>query len=272
MTGFEPVGSVRAVRRPDPEALVREWDKLAERRRLEISEGVDTSFLNTLAPAIKAEVHAARLRYPELKVLDVGCGTGELTADLLPLVDRLVGIDPSRRSIELARQLAPAVPLHRSDLRSFSVSHRRQFNVAVANMVLMNIDDLDSFARNLTDVLQPGGSLIATLTHPWTWPRYWAYEESPWFNYDSELFVQARWKISGAPTAAPEVSTHVHKPIGRYVQALADAGFAITGLLELGATSHTRDGRSVSRPFPRFLLVKAQSHHVVGGQPAPRTC
>ncbi|WP_204910263.1 methyltransferase domain-containing protein [Microlunatus spumicola] len=238
--------------------MVREWDNLAERRRSEISKGTDTSFLNTLMPAVKAEVQAARSRHPELRVLDVGCGTGELTVELLPLVDYLVGVDPSRRSIQLARQLAPAVPLHVSDLRSFSASHRHLFSVTVANMVLMNVDDLDSFTRDLAAVLQPGGTLIATLTHPWTWPRYWAYEGAPWFSYDSELFVQAGWKVSGAPAAAPEVSTHVHRPLGRYVQGLVDAGFAITGLLELGATSSTRGGRSVARPYPRFLLIRAQ--------------
>lgn len=237
--------------------MVSEWDALADRRRSEIGAGLDVSFWGTLLPAVKQEVSSARSRFGRFDLLDVGCGTGELTAALAPLVDTLVGIDPSERSIELARAYAPDVALECSDLEEFAQRGHHRFAISVANMVLMNVADLDSFLVNIVRMLRPEGRFIATLTHPWTWPKYWSYEEAPWFNYESELFIQAPWKVSGAEVAAIEASTHVHRPLARYVNAFARAGLAIRGLRELGRTTHTRDGVEVGRPFPRFLLVTA---------------
>lgn len=245
---------------PPPEAqqLVREWDLLADRRRQEIVEGLDSSFRDTLLPAVKEEVRTARARSASTSLLDVGCGTGELTAELHSLVESLIAIDPSLRSIELARELAPHVTFEASDLRGFMAANTQQFNLAVANMVLMNVLDLESFLQDLVTVLKPRGGLIATITHPWTWPRYWAYEQAPWFDYESELFVQAQWKVSKVEVAAPQVSTHVHRPLSRYVAALRGAGLIVTGMRELGRTTLTRGGRDAGRPFPRFLLLSAQ--------------
>ncbi len=249
---------VWAVPRPQAHEVEREWDQLADRRRQEILGGLDSSFSDTLLPAVKDEVRMARSRSKSIALLDVGCGTGELTAQLHPLVDSLIAIDPSSRSIELARELAPHVPFTTTDLSSFANAHSRQFDLAVANMVLMNVVQLESFLRDLVEVLKPRGGLIATVTHPWTWPRYWAYEQAPWFDYESELYVQARWKVSKVAVAAPQISTHIHRPLSRYVEALVDVGFTITGIRELGRTTVTRGGHNVIHPFPRFLLLVAQ--------------
>ncbi len=245
------------VPRPRAQELVNEWDRLADRRRQEICGGSDSSFVETLLPAVRQEVEVVSSRSRSAELLDIGCGTGELTAQLRPLVHALVGIDPSPRSIALARELSPGLTLHETDLANFSASNPGRFDVAVANMVLMNVAELEPFVTDVARVLRPSGVLVATLTHPWTWPRYWAYEQAPWFNYEHEVFVRARWKLSGAEVAAEQISTHVHRPLGRYVQSFVEAGLPINGLRELGKTMHTRDGRAVSHPFPRFLLLRA---------------
>lgn len=249
---------VWAVTRPDAQELVKEWDLLAERRRQEISDGLDTSFTNALLPAVKEEVRLARSRYVEAALIDIGCGTGELTAELKPLVQAVVGIDPSARSIALARELAPDLVLRQSSLSSFAAGVPSLFQIAVASMVMMNVTNLESFVADVGRVLEPAGTFVATVTHPWTWSHYWAYEQAPWFDYERELFIRARWKVSGVEVAAPQVSTHVHRPLSRYVQALSDAGLVIRGIREFGRTTRTRSGCDVDKPFPRFLLFTAE--------------
>lgn len=256
MTG-RAAGEVWAVDPPTPQALVAEWDGLAARRRQEILGGVDFSFSETLAPAVMLEVASARSRYRSPALVDIGCGTGELTADLQELADEVVGIDPSGKSIDLAQKLAPNLRFLVSDVESFAAANSGCFDIAVANMVLMNTGALDEFMRSVAALLRPGGTFIATVIHPWTWSRYWDYEQAPWYTYEHEVFVRARWKISSSARAAADLSTHVHRPIAAYFEAVNEAGLAVVTLRELGETSRSRSGRDLGRPFPRFLLLSA---------------
>ena len=53
--------------------IIQEWDSIAEARLNQIDSGLDSSFSKVLAPAI-----LNRLNQKELRVLDIGCGTGTL--------------------------------------------------------------------------------------------------------------------------------------------------------------------------------------------------
>jgi hypothetical protein len=58
-------------------------------------------------------------------------------------------------------------------------------------MTLMTAPDLRAFAKALATLLQARGRFVAILTHPCFWPRYWGYEEEPWFHYEREIFIEA---------------------------------------------------------------------------------
>jgi tRNA (cmo5U34)-methyltransferase len=96
-------------------------------------------------------------------LLELGCGTGTLTALLIGRYPeaRLKAIDASAEMIETARGRVPAERV------SFSVSlfedldlPQGSFDLIASNMSLHHIADKGPFYKRLHDALRPGGSFI----------------------------------------------------------------------------------------------------------------
>ena len=101
-----------------------------------------------------------------LRVLNAGCGSGELSLRLAAAGHTVVGIDPEPRYIELARRNAVAYP--GADC-SFAVSSiedywgEADFDCAVATDVLEHIADDRTAFRRLVELVRPGGLVLLTV-------------------------------------------------------------------------------------------------------------
>lgn len=104
---------------------------------------------------------------PDAVVVDVGCGTGSALRHLAPRVPggRLLGVDPVRRMLEIARERAAADPNgHRIEFVA-APAERLPLADDVADLVLAfdSIDhwgDRDAGLREVRRVLRPGGRLV----------------------------------------------------------------------------------------------------------------
>jgi SAM-dependent methyltransferase len=91
-----------------------------------------------------------RFLIPEgLRVLDLGCGTGRLLAELNP--SKGVGVDISRRMVEVARSLHPNLEFHVGDIEDndFISSLSGPFDVIVLSDTLGSLDDCQTAISNL---------------------------------------------------------------------------------------------------------------------------
>lgn len=112
---------------------------------------------------------------PGCHVLDVGCGTAELSLQLAEMVGaqgRVTGIDLSPGMLAVARRKVAASPLaERIDL-SLGDALRLpfpddSFDAAASAFVMRNVPDLDGALRELARVVRPGGRIaILELSHP----------------------------------------------------------------------------------------------------------
>lgn len=107
----------------------------------------------------------ARLR-PRLRgdetVLDAGCGSGRVTAALLPLVPngRVIGVDGSPSMIAEARQLLPAsVELQVQDLAELVLD--APVDAIVSTATFQWLPDHERLFGHLARALRPGGALEA---------------------------------------------------------------------------------------------------------------
>jgi 2-polyprenyl-3-methyl-5-hydroxy-6-metoxy-1,4-benzoquinol methylase len=234
----------------------REWDSAAAMREEQIARRQDLSFHLVLMPAIDRLARASS--QPLSRVLDAGCGTGYLTQHLARDAAVVVGVDVSPASIDIARRLHS-----RSNIQYVCESVEeyaahddvRAFSHVLANMVLTATPDLSGFMRAVARVLTPGGSFVFTVPHPFFWPEYWGYRDAPWFRYEEEISVEAPFKISLAETSA--VTTHFHRPLASYLNALGSSGLAVVQAEEplpgpADAALYPQQWR-----FPRFLAVRA---------------
>ncbi|WP_424017371.1 class I SAM-dependent methyltransferase [Halorientalis pallida] len=139
---------------------------------------------------------------PGERVLDLGCGTGHLTAEIADAVGEsgeVVGIDRAAEMVREARESYPDISFQRTDARSFSA--REPFEAVFSNAALHWISDVDQnrVLAGVADALRPGGRFVvemggagnvdrivtATLaeldargydaTHPWYFPSIGEY-------------------------------------------------------------------------------------------------
>ena len=101
-----------------------------------------------------------------LRVLNAGCGSGELSLRLAAAGHTVVGIDPEPRYVELARQNAAAQPGADCSFVVSTIEDYRgaeDFDCAVATDVLEHIeDDYTAFDRLVRQV-RPGGLVLITV-------------------------------------------------------------------------------------------------------------
>ncbi|MEE3877137.1 class I SAM-dependent DNA methyltransferase [Vibrio natriegens] len=100
-----------------------------------------------------------------IKVLDFGCGTGQLSQLLSPLVKDIVALDASEEMIEELdkKELANVEPVVDTLSRGLVAQHpafRGQFDLVVASSVLSFLDDADSALSIAHSLLNHGGHFV----------------------------------------------------------------------------------------------------------------
>ena len=142
------------MRLDDPDLVRREYASehgLAARARVYTrgSEGADAR--QVVFDAV-AEVRPRR-------VLEVGCGQGELSERFLRELDAdVVALDVSPRMVALARERG--VDARLGDVQELPFGDQ-EFDCAVAAWMLYHVPDLDRGLSELARVLRPGGRLVA---------------------------------------------------------------------------------------------------------------
>src|SRR5690348_5900701 len=118
--------------------MVSEWEELSDLRAFQIRSGVDITFNRVLLPVFRSLLTPLRCK----QILDVGCGTGDLLHAFDGQIDTLVGIDPSKRNVDHAKELKfsqSVAHFYVSSIEEYvKTASPASFDTAVSNMVLMN--------------------------------------------------------------------------------------------------------------------------------------
>ena len=101
-------------------------------------------------------------RRPGMLVADLGCGTGELTAQLHAQLQarETLGIDSSAAMLERAPQ-APGLRFRQEDIAAFQPMAR--FDLLFSNAALHWLPDHATLLRRLCSLLAPGGQLAVQM-------------------------------------------------------------------------------------------------------------
>lgn len=251
MTGERP----HAVPPKTVQEIASEWDAIVSVRARQLAGDTDVSYHEVLTPAVMRLLG----KVPDgSTVLDVGCGTGFLTAKLARPNVRVLGIDPSASSIREAEAHASRLGITTLEFEASPVETlappTSRFDFVVANMTLMDLPDLGGATRAISQLAAESCVVVWTITHPWFWPCYWGYEGEPWFDYSREIFIESEFRISKERTRFS--TTHVHRPLEAYVSAFRAEGFSIEVVEEPKPDTGTMSMYPDPWAFPRFLAVR----------------
>jgi SAM-dependent methyltransferase len=167
------------------------------------------------------------------RLLDLGCGTGVA----IPVLERLgwsvVGVDVSEEMLAKARERGADVQRYDGETLPFEDG---SFDACAVLWIHTDVDDFAATLREAARVLRPGAPLVCIGAHPcFVGPhsRFVGAVGVP--ELHPGYRVTARYDqgpaISPAGLRARVGATHL--PLGLFVQAFLDAGFALERFEEL---------------------------------------
>jgi len=106
------------------------------------------------------EAAAASSLTPGVKVLDVGCGTGALLAQLVRKFDIVgTGIDPSPQMVQIAQSAHPSLEITAAAAEELPFADN-SFEVVLACLTYHHFANPHAFVAEASRVLAPGGKLV----------------------------------------------------------------------------------------------------------------
>jgi ubiquinone/menaquinone biosynthesis C-methylase UbiE len=138
----------------DRNAVRRAWDAVADDyARNRRADGEDAALIDDLLAALP----------PDARVLDVGCGDGKRTLANLAGVEA-VGLDFSRRQLELARGTVPDARLVQADMTAIPLRADSVDGITAYHAVFhVPRDQHPAVYGEFARVLRPGGLVLTTV-------------------------------------------------------------------------------------------------------------
>jgi len=188
----------------------------------------------------------AVLPEPAGLTIDVGCGEGRASRQLMAAGHTVVAVERSPTLARAARSGTPRVNVVRGDAAALPFLDGSA-GVVMACMVLQDVDELDRTSTEIARVLRPGGSLCLAIVHPFASAQDpAAFHTGEPLPITAPYLVERRYSDRAVRDGLAMTFVSDHRPLSRYVGALASAGLAITALRELGV-----------RPIPWLLVCRA---------------
>jgi SAM-dependent methyltransferase len=229
------------------------WTKAAELRRDQIESGLDITFNRVFVPFFLNCVEQYRPR----SILEVGCGTGHLAARLAGACPHVEALEPSPGMHAVATAVLGKSPvrLHCSSVESFRPKHR--FDLVVSHLCVHVVADVDRFCRACSSVMATQGLFVFSLPHPCFWNDYKEFFSRLNYRYVEERFASVTWTITkDAGRPIDGVPFH-HRPLGRYVTALARCGMALKQLDEIVPSAAVQKLYGQEWKTPRYCALHA---------------
>ncbi len=163
-------------------------------------------------------------------MLDVGCGEGQIARlALRGDAEVAIGVDPTWGQVKVAAERGGGASFTRAGAAALPFASGR-FDAAVACLVFEHITDVDAAIGEVARVLAPGGRFLFFLNHPLL-----QTPNSGWIDDQILDPPEQYWRIGPylvEDETIEEVEKGVfipfiHRPLSRYVNALADAGLVL---------------------------------------------
>jgi SAM-dependent methyltransferase len=231
------------------------WEQGARWWQEEFTEGADPEYEEQILPLVDRHLEGVR------RLLDIGCGEGQVARRAAAAGIDVVGLDPTVAQIEEAAHRGGRVSYARADAAALPVADA-SFDGVVMCLVIEHIDPIEPTIREMARVLQPGGRCLLLLNHPLL-----QAPGSGWI--DDHILEEQYWRVgpylrddSTVEELAPGVNLpFMHRPLGRYVHVMGASGLLIEDMEEPppppGFMAEAWEYREAAT-IPRLMLIRAR--------------
>ncbi len=195
------------------------------------------------------------------RLLDIGTGDGQLARVAAKAGIECIGIDPTFNQVSVAHQRQGGPAYARAEAATLPFAEE-SFDGVLACLVFEHISAVDQAIAEVARVLKPGGRFLFFLNHPLL-----QTPGSGWI--DDHIIDEQYWRIGPYLTESDVIEEveknvfipFVHRPMSRYVNAMAANGLHLvemqepappSGFLEKAADYGDAD------TIPRLLLLHAK--------------
>lgn len=219
------------------------------------TQGADPEYEEQILPLAAAEL-AGRER-----VLDIGCGDGQIGRMLAAGGSIVAGVDLTWNQVSVARERGggPAYGQAAAAALPFAAE---AFDAAVACLVFEHIVDLHGAIAEVARVLRPGARFSFFLNHPLL-----QTPGSGWIDDHTVDPPEQYWRLGpylvesdGEEQVERGVWIRfIHRPLSRYVNALAEQGLVVERMVEPAPPESFLDrapGYAAAAAIPRLLYLR----------------
>jgi ubiquinone/menaquinone biosynthesis C-methylase UbiE len=182
------------------------------------------------------------------EVLSLACGQGQDARLLARLGATVTGIDISEEMLGHARRHEAAEPRGiryvRGDVQDLAPFAAASFDGVVCHMALTDVPGLAPTIRSVARVLEGGGWFVLSIVHPCYHPHVEILDD---------YLLDHRY-LKDRPVNWLPPHAH-HRPLGAYVNELAQSGFRIERIVE----RHMADRPGDAGGVPGLLYLRASN-------------
>ena len=204
------------------------WDEHAQWWIDGFTNGADPEYVEQIIPLAVEEL-AGRL-----KVLDLGCGDGQIARALAAQGSDVLGVDPTQLHIDIAIERGGG-PRYLLGGATDIPADDNSYDAVVACLVFEHIDQMDEAMTEVARVLKPQGQFSFFLNHPLL--------QTPGSGWIDDHIIdppEQYWRIGPYLVETESIEEvekdvyirFIHRPLSRYINALIANGMTIERMVE----------------------------------------
>jgi SAM-dependent methyltransferase len=204
------------------------WETHAEWWIQGFTDGADPEYTEQILPLAASEMAGYD------RIIDIGCGDGQISRMLANSGAQVIGVDPTWNQISVAQGRAGGPGYLRAGAAALPVASG-SCDGAVACLVFEHIDDLDGAIAEVARVLAPGGRFSFFLNHPLLQTPGSGWIDDQMIDPPEQYWRVGPYLLETESIEEVELGVEIrflHRPLSRYINACAEQGLMLERMVE----------------------------------------